>query len=114
MPAFPLLRMVTYPEEKKSLCIREGKHTPHKCTIYKKGKDSKMRQGKRRYDRKQRGFGGQTKPIFHKKAKVTKKNVIKLTCKGCKAVHFKVLKRCHKLELTRIGAAKKQKGAFDY
>jgi hypothetical protein len=23
--------------------------------------------GKRRYDRKQRGFGGQTKPVFHKK-----------------------------------------------
>lgn len=25
------------------------------------------RQGKRRYDHKQKGFGGQTKPIFHKK-----------------------------------------------
>jgi len=23
--------------------------------------------GKRRYDRKQKGYGGQTKPIFHKK-----------------------------------------------
>ena len=23
--------------------------------------------GKRRYDRKQAGFGGQTKPVFHKK-----------------------------------------------
>ena len=23
--------------------------------------------GKRRYDRKQSGYGGQTKPIFHKK-----------------------------------------------
>ena len=23
--------------------------------------------GKRRYDAKQKGFGGQTKPIFHKK-----------------------------------------------
>jgi len=28
-------------------------------------------QGKRRYDRKQKGFGGQTKPIFRKKAKTT-------------------------------------------
>lgn len=26
-------------------------------------------QGKRRYDHKQRGFGGQTKPIFHKKVR---------------------------------------------
>ena len=24
-------------------------------------------QGKRRYDRKQSGYGGQTKPVFHKK-----------------------------------------------
>lgn len=23
--------------------------------------------GKRRYDRKQKGYGGQTKPVFHKK-----------------------------------------------
>ena len=31
--------------------------------------------GKRRYDMKQAGFGGQTKPVFHKKAKTTKKIV---------------------------------------
>ncbi len=33
--------------------------------------------GKRRYDAKQKGFGGQTKPIFHKKVKTTKKIVLK-------------------------------------
>ena len=26
--------------------------------------------GKRRYDRKQSGYGGQTKPVFHKKGKI--------------------------------------------
>jgi hypothetical protein len=26
--------------------------------------------GKRRYDRKQAGFGGQTKPVFHKKVRL--------------------------------------------
>jgi Ribosomal protein L44 len=36
-------------------------------TQYKKGKDSLFVQGKRRYDRKQSGYGGQTKPVFHKK-----------------------------------------------
>ena len=76
--------MVNYPEERKHFCIRCKKHTTHKCSIYKKGKDSLLRQGKRRYDRKQRGWGGQTKPIFHKKAKVTKKNAIKMVCKTCK------------------------------
>ena len=29
--------------------------------------------GKRRYDAKQEGYGGQKKPIFRKKAKTTKK-----------------------------------------
>jgi ribosomal protein L44E len=41
--------------------------SPHKVTQYKKGKDSLAAQGKRRYDRKQSGYGGQTKPVFHKK-----------------------------------------------
>ncbi len=36
-------------------------------TQYKKGKDSLSAQGKRRYDRKQTGYGGQKKPVFHKK-----------------------------------------------
>jgi hypothetical protein len=43
-----------------------------KVTQYKTGKASLFAQGKRRYDRKQAGFGGQTKPVFHKKAKTTK------------------------------------------
>ena len=43
------------------------------------------RSGKRRYDRKQCGFGGQTKPIFRKKAKTTKKIVLRMECTVCKA-----------------------------
>ncbi len=49
---------------------------------YKAGKASNFAQGKRRYDRKQQGYGGQTKPVFHKKAKTTKKVVLRLECKG--------------------------------
>jgi hypothetical protein len=40
-----------------------------KVTQYKQGKNAMKVQGKRSYDMKQRGFGGQTKPIFHKKVK---------------------------------------------
>lgn len=36
-------------------------------TQYKKGKDRDVAQGKRRYDSKQSGYGGQTKPVFCKK-----------------------------------------------
>ena len=48
--------------------------------------------GKRRYDRKQSGFGGQTKPVFHKKAKTTKKIALRLQCQVCKAVHLHPIK----------------------
>jgi large subunit ribosomal protein L44e len=39
-------------------------------TQYKTGKASIFAQGKRRYDRKQSGFGGQTKPVFKKKVDI--------------------------------------------
>ena len=65
--------------------------------------------GKRRYDRKQSGFGGQTKPVFHKKAKTTKKIVLRLQCNTCKAVCMHPIKRCKTFE---IGGDKKGKGGL--
>ncbi|KAL8810366.1 MAG: hypothetical protein Q9223_007771, partial [Gallowayella weberi] len=56
-------------------------------------------QGKRRYDRKQSGYGGQTKPVFHKKAKTTKKVVLRLECTQCKTKAQLALKRCKHFEL---------------
>lgn len=60
---------VNVPKTKKTYCKNTAcqKHTLHKVTQYKKGKDSLSAQGKRRYDRKQSGYGGQTKPVFQKK-----------------------------------------------
>ncbi|KAK9126350.1 hypothetical protein Scep_015196 [Stephania cephalantha] len=79
---------VNVPKTKKTYCKNKEckKHTLHKVTQYKKGKDSLAAQGKRRYDRKQSGYGGQTKPVFHKKAKTTKKIVLRLQCQSCKHV----------------------------
>merc|ERR1712000_417996 len=67
--------MVNIPKTRNTHCKRCNKHRVHKVTQYKKGKESTFAQGRRRYDRKQKGFGGQTKPIFHKKVKTTKKIV---------------------------------------
>jgi hypothetical protein len=64
--------------------------------------------GKRRYDRKQSGYGGQTKPVFKKKAKTTKKIVLRMECSVCKQKHQQVIKRCKHFEL---GGEKKKKGA---
>ncbi|KAF8842018.1 hypothetical protein BDN67DRAFT_900173 [Paxillus ammoniavirescens] len=94
-----------FPDCKGKTC---KKHTPHKVTQYKKGKDSLFAQGKRRYDRKQSGYGGQTKPVFHKKAKTTKKVVLRLECTVCKYKMQLSLKRCKHFEL---GGEKKTKGA---
>src|ERR1700759_148195 len=93
--------MVNYPKKKNTFCPGRAcrKHTIHKVSQYKKGADSKHAQGKRRYDRKQSGFGGQTKPIFHKKAKTTKKIVLRLECQECKAKKQLALKRCKHFEL---------------
>ena len=63
--------MVNVPKERKTFCAgpKCRKHTMHKVTQYKSGKASGFAQGRRRYDRKQQGFGGQTKPVFHKKVR---------------------------------------------
>ncbi|KAG5000555.1 hypothetical protein JHK87_021627 [Glycine soja] len=104
-----LVREVNVPKTKKTYCKSKEcrKHTLHKVTQYKKGKDSIAAQGKRRYDRKQSGYGGQTKPVFHKKAKTTKKIVLRLQCQGCKHVSQHAIKRCKHFE---IGGDKKGKG----
>merc|ERR1712149_35241 len=88
--------MVNIPKVKKAYCKGRKckKHMPHKVTQYKTGKASLYAQGKRRYDSKQSGYGGQTKPVFHKKAKTTKKIVLRLLRNTCKAVSMQPIKRC--------------------
>ncbi|KAH7826895.1 putative ribosomal protein L44 [Monocercomonoides exilis] len=95
--------MVNIPKRIRTFCPKLKRHTVHKVMQYKKGGVSPHKLGNRRYYRKQQGFGGQTKPILHKKAKTTKKIVLMLECteSGCR-----VYKRTKKLEL---GAEKKTK-----
>ncbi|XP_069469136.1 large ribosomal subunit protein eL42 [Ambystoma mexicanum] len=102
-------KMVNVPKTRRTYCKKCGKHQPHKVTQYKKGKDSLYAQGKRRYDRKQSGYGGQTKPIFRKKAKTTKKIVLRLECveSNCRSKRMLAIKRCKHFEL---GGDKKRKG----
>merc|ERR1719258_906069 len=85
-------------------------HQVFKVTQYKAGKASLVAQGKRRYDNKQAGFGGQTKPVFHKKAKTTKKITLRLTCTNCKTVRLKPIKRAKHFEI----CDKKPKGKSAY
>jgi len=93
------LAMVCFPKEVRTHCRKCNKHMAHKVAQYKKGKDSLVAQGKRRYDRKQKGFGGQTKPIFHKKAKVTKKVTVILQCQECSRKLQRCIGRCKQFSL---------------
>merc|ERR1711985_9780 len=100
--------MVNVPKARNTFCggPKCKKHTLHKVTQYKTGKASVVAQGKRRYDRKQSGYGGQTKPVFKKKAKTTKKIVLRLQCTKSKKKKLLVIKRCKHFEL---GGDKKRK-----
>merc|ERR1712198_67852 len=102
-----LSKMVNVPKTRRTFCGKCKKHQPHKVSQYKKSKERKFAQGRRRYDRKQAGYGGQTKPIFRKKAKTTKKIVLKLECNKCRIKSQLALKRCKHFEL---GGDKKRKG----
>nr|CAG4638900.1 EOG090X0NTN [Cyclestheria hislopi] len=99
-------KMVNVPKSRRTFCKKCKSHKVHKVTQYKKSKERTAAQGRRRYDRKQRGYGGQTKPIFRKKAKTTKKIVLRMECSECKYRKQVPLKRCKHFEL---GGDKKSK-----
>ncbi|KAG3261214.1 RPL36A [Ictidomys tridecemlineatus] len=86
-----------------------GKHQPPKSDTIKKGKDSPYAQGKQHYDRKQSGYGGQTRQIFGKRAKTTKKIVLRFKCvePNCRSKRMVTINRCKHFEL---GEDKKRKG----
>ena len=55
---------------------------------------------------KQKGYGGQTKPILRKKAKTTKKITLKLECNTCKRRRLLTIKRCKTFILGKKEIAK--------
>merc|ERR1719228_1796339 len=103
--------MVRLPKQKKMYCPHKDclKHQKFKMTLYKPGKASVFKQGKRRYDRKQSGFGGQTKPIFRKKAKTTKKIQVRCKCSKCGWMCQQTFKRAKTVEF--ISDGQRQKGS---
>merc|ERR1739848_894057 len=91
-------KMVTAKKLRTTYCSHPicRSHKVHRVSQYKKGKESSFCQGRRRYDMKQAGFGGQTKPIQKRKYKITKKITLRLECTvpDCKRRRFLVVGRC--------------------
>jgi len=72
------------PKERNCYCPKCNKHTVHKVSIYKKGKERKnTAAGWRRYNRKSEGYGSQPKPVFHKNVKINKKVLPMYKCSEC-------------------------------
>ncbi|XP_047393493.1 60S ribosomal protein L36a-like [Sciurus carolinensis] len=100
--------IVNVPKTHQTFCKKYGKRQLHKMTQYKKGKDFLYAQGKWRGNGNS-DCGGQTKPIFRKKTKTTKKIVLRLDCvePNCRSKRMLAIKRCKHFEL---GGDKKKKG----
>ncbi|XP_009248160.2 large ribosomal subunit protein eL42-like [Pongo pygmaeus] len=98
--------VVNIPKTHWAFCKKCGKHQPHKMAQYL---DSLYAQGKRRYDKKQSDYGGQTKPIFWKMAKTTKEVVLRLECADpiCRSKKMLAVKTCKHFQL---GGDNKRKG----
>jgi len=89
------------PKEIRTYCPRCKKHTVHKVILYKKGRDSPFRHGVIKHEWEKKGYGGQKWPQLRRKAKTTKKAVIKLECKECGYIIHKEGIRIRKMEISR-------------
>ncbi len=87
------------PAKIRTYCPRCSKHTQHAVRLYKAGKRRVLAAGERRYRAKQRGYGGQKKPIQRRTAKLTKKQTLKLTCDECGHTLHKKGVRLSKLKM---------------
>ena len=74
-----LCLQVNIPKSRRTFCPdpKCNKHQKFRVTQYKKSQESKAAQGRRRYDRKQQGFGGQSKPILRKKVRAKETKYVK-------------------------------------
>ncbi|XP_043834475.1 60S ribosomal protein L36a-like [Dromiciops gliroides] len=97
--------MVNLPQNRCTYCKKCGKHQPHKVMQYKMGKDSLYTQGKQCYNHKQSSYGGQTKPIFCKKATTLLR--LEYVETKCRSKRMLAIKHCKHLEL---GGDKMRKG----
>lgn len=89
------------PKVIRTYCPRCRSHNEFTVTLYKKGRERALSAGRRRYEEKQRGYGGQKKPIQRRMAKTSKKYVLRLRCKKCEYVLQRKGVRSRKVEVER-------------
>ncbi|MHA1292792.1 MAG: 50S ribosomal protein L44e [Promethearchaeota archaeon] len=88
-----------YPRTLNRYCKFCRRHTSHKVSIYKKGKERMLNHGRRRLERKKKGYGSFPKEIFHKNAKINKRTTPLLECSECGKKQYAKSYRVKRLEL---------------
>jgi len=77
------------PKQIRSYCPRCNKHTIHEVSLAKKGKESSLSRGRRKYEEVKKGYGGSPrtpkKPVY----KTGKRVVLLLKCKECNKSHHR-------------------------
>ncbi|MHA2399911.1 MAG: 50S ribosomal protein L44e [Promethearchaeota archaeon] len=91
-----------YPRTIRRYCSNCRAHQPHNVSIYKKGKERTLNHGRRRLEKKKRGYGSFPKEIFHKNAKVNKKTTPLLECSVCGKKHYSKSYRAKRVELQEV------------
>ncbi len=91
-----------FPKRIRTYCPRCRTHTVHSVAVYKHGKRRSMALGERRYRRKQEGYGSKRRPEQKRFAKVTKKQVLKISCTQCGYKRLFLGIRLKRLELVDV------------
>ena len=91
-----------YPRTINRYCPHCRKHQKMNVTIYKKGKENSQAKGKRRFEKKKKGYGSFPKEIFHKNAKINKRTTPLLECSECGKKHYTKSYRIKKFELQEV------------
>ncbi|RLF12510.1 MAG: 50S ribosomal protein L44e [Thermoprotei archaeon] len=90
------------PKTINTYCPRCKAHTEHSVTLYKGGRRRALAEGERRYAAKKKGYGSKRKPEQKRFAKVTKKQVLKLTCRRCGYISHRKGVRAKKFEVIEV------------
>jgi large subunit ribosomal protein L44e len=93
---------VKYPKTTRRYCPSCRQHQIHNVSLYKKGKERALNHGRRRVERKKKGYGSFPKEIFHKNAKINKRATPVLECTECGKKQYAKSYRVKKLELQEV------------
>jgi large subunit ribosomal protein L44e len=91
-----------YPRTVNRYCPTCRSHQKHSVALYKKGKERALNHGRRRLEKKKRGYGSFPKEIFHKNAKINKRSTPLLECSECGKKQYAKSYRVKRLELQEV------------